>query len=821
MERPLRPRSAAPVLKSCLALSAALATAIGCSSPADPVNSTSASPVAAANRTGSTVPPPGANVLVANVPATLTDINLAAADVGGLVESLTGNGSPDLLRSRLIDGVVTPPWKHPQAFGWNPQTWVKFPCDIVFSFFERQTALVGAVTVVIPEIKTAESPDASAAPKNVEIWVSPDGAPDTFRKVGDGTVGEAPGEHQITFPAVEAKFVKLRVVSGASNKELEIAEIRILEAARPGYTALFARAPEVRSWKGSPRAAGQRGLDWLQMAATSWSRTNKCFACHVQSQVLMGQAVALKQGYRVDVAAMRELADLVRSQQLPDGAFPTGWNSYSSHVFGSMGLAHAVAATNAPSDPQLLKAAENLLKTQERDGSVAISSIEPPIIQGYFMTTGNALVAFDWAARHSADQRYGQALDRALSWLSTARAETTQDRVFKIIGLVQFGNAEQRRAAWSAVEELTSQQQPDGGWKESAAMSGSNAFATGQALYAFKQAGISVDSTMFRRGVDYLLNTQTNLPTEANGSWKAINTQSRRKTDFAPTMWAVIGLAGSYGVEPTGTLEVGRRESKIPTRSLEIVLDVSGSMKAQLGTSDRWQTALGVLSEVVTALPEDLQVGLRVYGHRYSSKSAQTCQDTQLLVPLAALDRTKIISAAQALQPRGETPLVRSVLESVNDLKKAGGGSVIVITDGEESCGGNLDAAARQIKASGVQATLSIVGFTLGGKAVEAQLGALASSTGGRYYGAQDGPQLSRAVRLAALQRLPYDVFDTQNKLVASGQTSQLGRELRPGTYRVRIDALGEVLEESVTIVANQTTKLQVALDGDRFVVRR
>jgi len=236
-------------------------------------------------------------------------------------------------------------------------------------------------------------------------------------------------------------------------------------------------------------------------------------------------------------------------------------------------------------------------------------------------------------------------------------AVTTQDLVFKIFTLNRYGMPEQKRAAWQLVEALAAQQQPDGGWKEIPAMEGSNAFATGQVLYAFKQAGVSVRGEMFRRGVDYLLQTQSNEQSPANGSWKAVHTQSQRKSEFAPTMWAVIGLAGAYGTEPLGALQIVKGGDKVAGRNLEIVLDVSGSMNAKLGETTRWQTALGALKEVVDTLPEDLSVGLRVYGHRYSSKSAQTCQDTELVVPIAKLDRERIVKEATGLKPRGETPL--------------------------------------------------------------------------------------------------------------------------------------------------------------------
>jgi Ca-activated chloride channel family protein len=214
-------------------------------------------------------------------------------------------------------------------------------------------------------------------------------------------------------------------------------------------------------------------------------------------------------------------------------------------------------------------------------------------------------------------------------------------------------------------------------------------------------------------------------------------------------------------------------------------------------------------------------MGLRVYGHRKSSKSPQTCRDSELIVPIAKLHRRAILKAASTLKARGETTLIHSSLQAVDDLKAAGGGSVILITDGEESCTGDPRAAAEQIAASGVDVTLNIVGFTLTGEQIEGELRALAGSTGGRYYSAQDGAELSRAVKLAALTRLPYDILDSTGKVVASGQTSELSRELPPGKYRIRVDALGQVLEDSLTIVPDQTTTVRLGVEGDRFVLMR
>ena len=758
-------------------------------------------------------------------PATLTDVNLVAADAGGAVEELTGFYGPGLTGRRLIDGLMRPTWRAPADWWpggmYNQDYWTKYPQEIVFSFYERKPALVGGLTLVVPQPPTVQVEDSSTAPAQVEVWTGMDSVPAHFTRAGAVVLDAKTSEQTVTFPATQARFVKLRLLSGATARVVELAEVRILESSREGYVPLFDREPRVKLWKGSPRDAAQRGLDWLQQTAVNWApRPDGCFGCHVQAQALMGQAVALKNDYRVSLAGMRALTDLMRRQTTPEGRIGHA-AELTSATFGAMGYAEAAEASGSTNDRELFMLVDYLVRSQKEDGSIPFDgNEEPPILQGELMLMGNAIVALKWAAAHSRDPKYGKAAERGLGWMIANDPLTTQDRVFKIVALEHYGTPDLKRQAWSLVEELADQQQSDGGWKESVKVDSSNAFATGQVLYAFKQAGVSVRSDMFQRGVRYLLKTQVTDSEPIFGAWKAVHTESQRKSILAPTMWAVIGLAGAYGADPQGALQVVKQGDKAAGRNLEIVLDVSGSMNTALGEGTRWTTALKVLQEVVATLPEEVNVGLRVYGHRYPSKSAQTCQDSELLVPIGKLDRDRLVKATAALKPRGETPLVRSVLKTVDDLKKAGGGSVILITDGEESCQGNAQSAARQIKASGVKVTLNIVGFTLTGKQVEQELGRLAGSTGGQYYGAQDGQQLSRALKLAALQHLPYDVVDQSGKVVATGESSELARELPPGQYRVRVEALGQKIEEPVTIVPDQTTTVNLAVDGDQFVVR-
>jgi hypothetical protein len=259
-----------------------------------------------------------------------------------------------------------------------------------------------------------------------------------------------------------------------------------------------------------------------------------------------------------------------------------------------------------------------------------------------------------------------------------------------------------------------------------------------------------------------------------------------------------------------------------PTRNLEIILDLSGSMKLPLEKSTRIGTARDVLRKVLAKVPDDFNVGLRFYGHRYGSSQKETCTDTELVLPIQPLDRARILSLVDRTQPRGETPLVYSVLQTLEDFKPFGGGSVVLVTDGEESCKGDPAAAARQLHDSGIDITLNIVGFTLTGKEVERQLGAFAESTGGRYYGAQNGEALTRALMMAAAEKFPYTVFDANGRHVAAGEAGQNASQLPAGVYRVVVRAGDEQLvADHVTVMQGNDIVLKVVLKGDRFAIER
>jgi len=78
----------------------------------------------------------------------------------------------------------------------------------------------------------------------------------------------------------------------------------------------------------------------------------------------------------------------------------------------------------------------------------------------------------------------------------------------------------------STIDELLALQRADGGWSQTIPDLKSDAFATGQTLYVLSLAGYTAARPELKRGIDFLVATQS-----PDGSWPMI---SRSTPDARP-----------------------------------------------------------------------------------------------------------------------------------------------------------------------------------------------------------------------------------------------------------------------------------------------
>jgi hypothetical protein len=192
---------------------------------------------------------------------------------------------------------------------------------------------------------------------------------------------------------------------------------------------------------------------------------------------------------------------------------------------------------------------------------------------------------------------------------------------------------------------------------------------------------------------------------------------------------------------------------------------------------------------------------LRVFGHR----EANACR-SDLEIPLAPLDRGGALSKIKAIEAKNlaKTPIGDSLLSVEQDLAAAKGTAIVVlVTDGEETCGGDPKAAIQTLRAAGLDVRVNIVGFAIDELALKETFETWAQLGGGSYFDAADGAALSRAFR--ASLRLPFEV-EKEGKVVATGIVNGDALELPPGSYQVEILSNPPRRLGDVTIVAEEET---------------
>ena len=295
------------------------------------------------------------------------------------------------------------------------------------------------------------------------------------------------------------------------------------------------------NWLGADdamRMAAQRAIPLIEKSAAIYTEQRDCFSCHHQALTVMTLSRAKLAGLPVRDDAISEQSKFTleyfsdRKDRLPKGEGVPG---------GSYSAGYALAGLTAAKEPanETSKAlVQYLLKKQNKDGSWRIGTHRPPLEDSHFTATALGIKGTP----------KGTHTQRASNWLKQAKAKSTEDHTFKVLGL-HWAKADQKKIG--AAKALLKLQRSDGGWAQLSDMK-SDAYATGQALTALKESGLlKAGSPQYKRGIEWLLKNQ-----KADGSWQ-VKTRSKPiqkyfesgfphgKDQFisiSATCWAVMAL---------------------------------------------------------------------------------------------------------------------------------------------------------------------------------------------------------------------------------------------------------------------------------------
>jgi hypothetical protein len=227
------------------------------------------------------------------------------------------------------------------------------------------------------------------------------------------------------------------------------------------------------------------------------------------------------------------------------------------------------------------------------------------------------------------------------------------------------------------------------------------------------------------------------------------------------------------------TLAAGSKEGG----AVEIILDASGSMLQKLGGERRIDIAKRTLNKLVgVTIPRGTPFAFRVFGREVDS-----CQ-TDLDVAVAPLDPAAVQQRIGALVAKNgaKTPIGASLEKAADDLKGVSGEKLIVlVTDGEETCGGDPAAAIAALRKAGVTTRVSIVGFALDDQKLAATFRRWSDAGGGAFFDAKDAEALDKS--LTAALRPGFEVVNAQGQLLADGIVGGDAVPVPAGNHTVRI----------------------------------
>ena len=310
----------------------------------------------------------------------------------------------------------------------------------------------------------------------------------------------------------------------------------------------------------SVKAAIEKGLRRIEHGVANYSKHRQCFSCHHQAMAVFSMTSAQERGFTVDAELLKKVIDFSLRSFRHKALIAKGHGVGGDSVSVVYAL-HTFAAVERPYDDTMGALVEYLLVKQRKDGAWPIPAHgdRPPTMGSLFTNTGLALFALKkysppQHAPGAADlqKRIDTAFNKGRAWLLGNQPTTTEDKVFRLRGLVYAGA--DKKEIEEARDLLLREQLKDGSWAQLPNREG-DAYATGTVLTALRTAGLSTADAAYQKGVDYLLKTQ-----KEDGSW-IVQTRSRRLQvffdngdpggqsqfiSFAATSWAVMSLLELY-----------------------------------------------------------------------------------------------------------------------------------------------------------------------------------------------------------------------------------------------------------------------------------
>jgi ankyrin repeat protein len=322
------------------------------------------------------------------------------------------------------------------------------------------------------------------------------------------------------------------------------------DAARKRQPLAAAKVPPAEISK-----ALEKSLGLLQATNPSFFLGAGCAGCHHQQLTAVALKAARDRSFKFDEKAAAEQVKVIASDFFPQtDLLLQRLDPPAGTMITSFSLM-ALSAMNYPPDAMTDAMVCNVASQQQADGSwhgvmTLLTNVRAPMQDGDISVTAKNILSLRKFGFPGRKADFDERIERARRWLTAAVPKYNEDRAFQLLGLKWAGG--EPSIIRKLAKELMLEQLPDGGWSQNAFLP-SDAYATGQTLYALNQAAdVNPSDKAYVGGIDYLLKNQL-----SDGSWhvrsRAVKFQPYFESGFphghdqwissAGTAWAAAALA--------------------------------------------------------------------------------------------------------------------------------------------------------------------------------------------------------------------------------------------------------------------------------------
>jgi ankyrin repeat protein len=290
----------------------------------------------------------------------------------------------------------------------------------------------------------------------------------------------------------------------------------------------------------SAREAITKALGSSQSSSAKFLAAGGCVSCHAQHINGMAVAAAKAVGLKTDTAleaedtrATASLRGAMQEQLFQVQDPPPGVDGMQ---FSLLQLTAARAPTTLATDSLV----HHVAAMQRKEGDWPNYGLaRPPLEDGGFNQTARGIGVLRRCSIPGRKAEFEERIARAASWLEKAEPLTTEDRSTQILGLSWAG----QKVTANRIQELVLRQRADGGWGQTDSLA-TDAYATGEVLWALHESGMAASNSVYRRGVDYLLRTQ-----QEDGTWHVVT----RALTFQPYFESGFPYGHDQWISQAGT----------------------------------------------------------------------------------------------------------------------------------------------------------------------------------------------------------------------------------------------------------------------------